>query len=231
LSKSIFKKFKVSAILVLLLISVFGFLATKSETVKAANTSVVGNTTVGTNNAESTSISVFGSRFEALTKLTVAYIFAYVAAVSSIGGVVYAGIYSDNNGEPGTLVGASEAVSVTDTPTWVKFPVSVQFDEDDYYWLCLIALSAMHYYYNAVTINQFAYSTFSPTSSSSPVPTSFTSPAWDRSMSIYASASSSPIPEFSTSALISVASAMAVVTLCAVALAARKPKRTSFALT
>ena len=59
MSKSILKKFKMSAILVILLISVFGFLATKSETVKAANTPIIGNTTVETNSATSAPLFCF----------------------------------------------------------------------------------------------------------------------------------------------------------------------------
>ena len=177
--------------------------------------------------------SVFGSRFESPANFTVAYIYVYIAVVNATSGTAYAGIYSDNNGEPGTLIGASQAVTVTDTPTWVQFPLDFRsLTQGDYYWLCVVAISyAIVYYYGSTTINQFASSTFSPTSSTSPVPTSFTSIAWYRSMSIYAWAYSYLIPEFSTAALISVASAMAVVTLCAVALAARKPKRTGPAST
>ena len=232
MSKSILKKFKVSAILVVLLISVFGFLATRSETVKAANTPIIGNTTVGTNSASSPLSSVLGSRFKSPATFILTAIYAYIAAVSSVGGTVYAAIYSDNDGKPGTLMGASEAVSVTSTPAWMKFPVSIQLDDDDFYWLCLVAAVAILYYYSSATSNQFASSTYSsPTGSSLPVPTTFTSVAWYRDMSIYGTTISSSIPEFSTATLISVASAMAVVTLCALALAARKPKRTSPAST
>jgi len=227
LSKTILKKFKASAILALLLISVFGFLATKSETVKAADASIIGNTTIGTLEGSSAPSSIIGSRFEALSNFTIASVFWYGAVNSSTAEDVRVVIYTDAEGEPGTLLYEAQAVEVGSTAAWWHFAVDVQLTEDEFFWLCVAAAVGLLYYYSTSTSNQFASSTYS----TSYIPSTFTSPPWYRDMSVYGTTTSSSIPEFSTSALVSVASAMAVITLCAVALAARKPKRTSPAST
>lgn len=117
---------------------------------------IIGTNTIGSNNAQLPSDSKLGCRFLSSQKGTVNKIIAYVReTVANKNGI--AGIYSDNNGEPNALLGYSNAVTISTSPSWIQFDLisDVNLESNTYYWLSIIAESAIYYYYDSGVTNQY----------------------------------------------------------------------------
>jgi hypothetical protein len=145
----------------------------------------VGGTTSGVSGYK------YGCRFQAPRTESISKIRIYFKGTSGIINAK-AGMYSDSSGAPNALLGATSAVAVTTTASWVEFTFSspISVTAGTYYWLALIADGSLTYYYDAGVTSQIASNVDDYADSFSDP---FGSPAYaDRKMSIFAYSTSLP---------------------------------------
>jgi hypothetical protein len=126
-----------------------------------ATTSILGYNSIGTKSAgDGNDNSKYGCRFQASATGTVTDEYVYSTTDDATNYVGEIGIYADNAGAPGALLGAGSLTITGNTPGWYGCTgLSVSVTAGSYYWLAFdwgSGWSQSYYYSIAGSANQFA---------------------------------------------------------------------------
>ncbi|XES77684.1 MAG: heparin lyase I family protein [Candidatus Bathyarchaeia archaeon] len=108
------------------------------------NTATFGYTTVGQYTDRTPLDNKDSCRYQASQSGTMTSISMYIQTGNAQ--VRYA-VYSDNNGQPGQLLGQTDLVN-TAANSWVTAPISVPITAGQYYWLTVMASSMIYFNYD-----------------------------------------------------------------------------------